>query len=273
MKTLNNLALTLSLVFGAASAPQAIAQTDSIQGTYKAVLKHEARDEDQPQYHQFATVTLRTVNTGGNLKISASVRMIFGDWNSNEFLTYEYPEVPMNLLTRQISIRTDDNDVSFIGTLRNGSISGEWFSSSVGRVGSFAAQKSEVPAVDEESLLVKTVTGHYRGTLVNTHLESNLPERMSMSLVTTQTSTDTGVVELEISGNLRFYLGEFGSGEFVETSIEDAQFNFYNRYLTIKTTLYGITLKGVLDPVGNYTADVFADGLGRVGTVELESIQ
>jgi hypothetical protein len=273
MKALSNTLLTVSLLLGATLAPTAFAQTDSIQGTYRAVLKHEAQEEDQPQYHQFATITLRTVNTGGNLKISASVRMVFGDWNSNEFLTYEYPEVPMNLLTRQVSIRTDDNDVSFIGTLRNGSITGEWFSSSVGRVGTFEAKKGEVPEVEEDSLLVKTVTGHYRGILVNTHPESNLPERMSMSLVTTQTPTDSGVVELKISGNLRFYLGDFGSGEFVETSITEAQFNFYNRYLTIKTAEYGITLKGILNPSGNYVADVFADGLGRVGTVELETMQ
>lgn len=273
MKKIGIILCNFTLILVGVVSSKAFAQADSIQGTYRAVLKHESRNVSEPQYHQFATITLRTVNTSGNLKISASVRMIFGDWNSNEFLTYEYPDVPMNLLTRQVSIRTDDNDVSFIGTLRNGSISGEWFSSSVGRVGAFSALKLSVPPVEGNSLLVKTVTGHYRGSLVNTHPESNLPERMSMSLVTTQTPTDTGVVELKISGNLRFYLGDFGSGEFVETGIEEAQFNFYNRYLTIKTNQYGITLKGVLDPAGNYVADVFADGLGRVGTVKMEAMQ
>jgi len=273
MQLFSRITKTASLFLSLALVPLANAQTDSIQGTYRAVLKHEARNEGDQPYHQYATVTLRTVNTGGNLKISASVRMIFGDWNSNEFLTYEYADVPMNLLTRQISLRKDDNDVSFIGILKNGTIAGDWYSSSVGRVGGFAAAKASVPPVDQESLLVKTVTGHYRGTLTNTHPESNLPERMSMSLVTTQTSNDSGVVDLKISGNLRFYLSDFGSGEFVESAISEAQFNFYNRYLTIKTSEYGITLKGTLDPSGSFTADVFADGLGRVGIVKLESVQ
>ncbi len=264
-----------SLALGAAflATPVAGAQTESIQGTYRTVLNHEPRGAEPTKYHQFATLTIRTVNIGGTLKISASVRMIFGDWSSNEFLTYEYPDVPMNLLTRQLSLRADGNDVSFIGTLRNGAITGEWFSSSAGRVGRFAAQKSQVPAIERGSVLVKTVTGHYRGTLVNTHPESNLPERLSLSLVTTQTPAEGGTVELRISGNLRFYLGDFGSGEFVETPIAEAKFNFYNRYLTLKTAQHGITLKGVLSPDGDFVADVFADGLGRVGTIELESVQ
>lgn len=254
------------------AASNLFAQADSIQGTYRAILNHEPREQGQSNFHQYATITLRSVNTGGNLRISASVRMIFGDWNSNEFLTYDYPEVPMNILTRQISIRSDGNDVSFIGTLRDGKITGEWFAASIGRVGSFVADKNRIPEIQQNSQLVKTVTGHYRGLLVNTNPESNLPERMTMSLVTTQNPTDTGMI-LSISGNIRFYLGDFGSNEYVETRLSDVQFNFYTRYLTVKTDQYGLTLKGVLDQAGNYNAQVFADGLGEVGFVELKGMQ
>ncbi len=266
MKNFFNKVLMFSVL--AFASVSSFAQTDSIQGTYRAILNHEAREQGDPQFHQYAAVTLRSVNTGGNLKISASVRMIFGDWNSNEFLTYDYPEVSMNILTRQISIRNDNNDVSFIGTLRDGKIVGEWFAASMGRVGTFSADKNRIPEIPQESQLVKTVTGHYRGLLVNTNPESNLPERMTMSLVTTQSPTETGM-ELKISGNIRFYLGDFGSSEYVETPLSDVQFNFYNRYLTLKTQDYGLTLKGVLDQAGTYNAQVFADGLGLVGHVEL----
>lgn len=246
------------------------ASTDSsIQGTYRAVLLHDPLEENAPVYHQFATITLRTVNTGGNLEISANVRVIFGDWGSNEFLPYDYPQVPMNLLTRQISVRADNMDVSFIGSFTNdGKIEGEWYAASIGRVGTFVASKSEVPEVPEGSLLVTSLTGHYKGEVENTNPASNLPERMTMSLVTTGTG-----MAMKISGNVRFYLGSFTSNEYVETAVSDAQFNFYTRYLTIKTQQYGITLKGIVNNSGNFIAEVFADGLGAVGKVNLQVIQ
>ncbi len=272
MRIVEKIALGVFLLSGVSNVHNAVAQSESIQGTYRAVLNHAPREQADALFHQYATITLRTVNTGGNLKISASVRMIFGDWNSNEFLTYDYPEVPMNILTRQVSIRNDSNDISFIGTLKDGKISGEWFASSIGKVGTFNSSKTQAPDLPQDSQLTKTVTGHYRGLLRNTNTESNLPERMTMSLVTTQNPTETGM-ELRISGNLRFYLGDFGSSEYVETRLSDVQFNFYTRYLTVKTEQYGLTLKGVLDQAGNFNAQVFADGLGEVGYVELKGIQ
>lgn len=241
----------------------------SIQGTYRAVLIHDPVDSKSPTFHQFATITLRTVNTNGNLEISANVRVIFGDFGSSEFLPYEYPQVPMNLLTRQISIRSENADVSFIGFLTSdGRIRGDWYAASIGRVGTFSASKTEVPDTPEGSLLVTSLTGHYRGQVENTNPASNLPERMTMSLVTTGTG-----MAMKISGNVRFYLGSFESNEYVETTVSDAQFNFYTRYLTVKTQQYGITLKGTVNHSGNFIADVFADGLGAVGKVNLQVIQ
>lgn len=249
---------------------QVWAATDtSIQGTYRAVLLHDPVNPKAPSFHQFATITLKTVNPGGNLEISANVRVIFGDWGSNEFLPYDYPQVPMNLLTRQMSIRAENMDVSFVGVLSNdGKIKGEWYAASIGRVGTFIASKTDIPDVPKDSLLVTSLTGHYRGEVENTNPASNLPERMTMSLVTTGTG-----MAMKISGNVRFYLGAFTSNEYVETVVSDAQFNFYTRYLTVKTQQYGITLKGVVNHSGNFVAEVFADGLGAVGKVNLQVIQ
>lgn len=140
------------------------AQDNSLAGTYKALLMHDPLEQNGQINHQYATITLRTVNPGdGTLKISGNVRLFFGELNSNEFLTYDYPEVSMNLLTRQISLKNDQADVTFLGTLKNGVLEGEWFSSVRGRVGSFTAQKAKIPAAPADSVLVKSVTGHYRG--------------------------------------------------------------------------------------------------------------
>jgi hypothetical protein len=177
----------------------------------------------------------------------------------------------MNILTRQISIKSDNNDVSFIGYLRDGELSGDWYASAVGKVGGFQAMKTQVPPIPSGYALIGTVTGHYKGKLTNTNPGSNLPERVTVSLVTTQETTTTPP-EMKISGNMRFYLGEFGSTEYVETKFTSVQFNFYSRYLTAKTEEYGITLKGELSLDGVFTGDVFADGLGKVGTIELEDV-
>ncbi len=261
MKTIRSFAILVGLLLS--FSLQGWAQ-ESIQGTYKAVLQHE-----EGGYHQLATVTLRTVNTGdGNLKISANVRLFFGDWNSSEFLVYEYPDCPMNILTRQISLKNDNSDVSFIGYLKSGTLSGEWYSPAVGRVGAFSAMKAQQPPVPPDTKLVKTITGHYIGAISNTNPASNLPEKVTMSLVTTQ---DPGAIgtNIKITGNMRFYLGDFGSSEYVETKLSSVEFNFYSRYLTAKTEQYGVSLKGNVSLDGVFKGEVFADGLGLVGTIEV----
>lgn len=237
----------------------------SVAGTYKAVLLHEGT-----KFYQFANILLRTIQVGGGqLKISANVKVFFGDWNSNEFLTYEFDDCPMNLLTRQISIKNEKNNVSMVGLLKAGTLEGEWFSTVVGRVGKFAAIKDTEPKAPEGGILVRTLTGRYKGTLENTNPESNLPERMTMSVVSTQDSTGAEP-KIVITGNIRLYLGEFGSLEYVETKLADIQFNFYNRYFTARTVDYGLTFKGKMSHDGTFSGIIFADGLGQVAKAELK---
>jgi hypothetical protein len=252
----------LSTFLFSLSSSVLLAQNDEIRGTYKAVLLHEATG-----FYQNGIITLRTANIEGQIRISANVRVIFGDQNSNEYLTYEYAEVPYNFLTGQLSLRDDNNDISLTGTIRSGRLAGEWFSSLVGRVGTFEAIKDDEPAVPNGAELVQSLSGYYRGTLTNTNQQSNLPERVTMSFVTTQETGADGPT-LRITGNVRFYLGPFDSIEYVETPFSSVQFNFYNRYLTAKTTDYGITFKGTMNLDGSFDGQVLSDGIGSVGTVE-----
>lgn len=248
------------------TAPAAHAADESIQGLYKAVLLHEGT-----KFFQHAQVTLRTVNVGGGqLKISANVRLFFGDpATSTEFLTYDYDDCPMNLLTRQISIKNDKNSIAMIGFLKQGNFEGDWYSNVVGKVGKFSSSKINEVKPPVDGVLVKSLSGHYRGELKNTNSESNLPERATISMVTTQDNSGTEPV-IKISGNTRLYLGDFGSLEYVETKLQDIQFNFYNRYLTAKTAEYGLTYKGTMSNDGVFTGVVFADGLGEVANASFK---
>lgn len=238
-------------------------QDDQISGSYGVFLQHEGT-----KFYQVARLTLRTVNVGGQVKISANARVFFGDSESNEYLTYEYPEVPLNILTRQLSLKADANDVSFLGFLRGGALEGEWFSSVVGRAGTFRAVRNSMPQAPADGILVRTLSGHYRGVVENTNPQSNLPERLSVSFVTTQENSSTGPL-LRITGNARFYLGGFDSLEYVETPFSNVQFNYYNRFLTAKTQEYGITFKGTMTQSGRLEGLVLSDGLGEVGKVRI----
>ncbi|MEZ4742310.1 MAG: hypothetical protein R3B45_07675 [Bdellovibrionota bacterium] len=246
------------------NVPLASAQTDNIAGLYKAILHHE-----DTNFFQYAKITLRTINPDGQLQISANVRVFFGEADSNEYITYEFSDVPLNLLTRQISIRNDVNDVSMIGYLRDGQISGEWFSTLVGYVGTFEAQKGDFPDPPDGAELVTSLSGYYRGTLENTNPQSNLPERVTFSFVTTQDNSDPDNPTIHISGNSRLYLGDFDSQEYVELNFSDIQFNFYNRFLTAKTERYGLTFKGTMNEDGTFLGVVHSDGLGEVANVDM----
>ena len=244
-----------------------MASLAQVSGLYNAVLKHEGTD-----FYQYAKITLRTINPEGQMKISANVRVFFGEANSSEYLTYEFDEVPLNILTRQLAIKSEGNDVSMIGFLRGDVIEGEWFSTLMGKVGTFKAQKNGFPEVEEGAVLVEALSGHYRGKLENTNPDSNLPENVSFSFVSTQDNSEPEKPKLHISGNTRFYLGEFDSLEYVEVEFDDIQFNFYNRFLTAKTKEYGFTFKGTMTVDGKFEGELFSDGLGDVGIVNLEKV-
>lgn len=260
-------AYTLFTMLLISSSANSMSYASQVSGLYNAILKHEGSD-----FYQFAKITLRTVNPEGQMKISANVRVFFGEANSSEYLTYDFDEVPLNILTRQLAIRSEGNDVSMIGFLNGDVIEGEWFSTLMGRVGTFKAQKGGFPAVEEGAVLVEALSGHYRGSLENTNPDSNLPEKVSVSFVSTQDNSEPEKPKLHISGNTRFYLGSFDSLEYVEIEFNDIQFNFYNRFLTAKTSEYGFTFKGTMTVDGQFEGELFSDGLGNVGIVNLDKV-
>ena len=242
-------------------------ENDSLSGLYRAVLKH-----DGSNFYQFADINLRAVSTGdGHLKISANVKVYLGDANSNEYLTYEFNDCPFNLITRQVSIKNDRNDISIIGNLHSGgTFAGKWYASASARSGAFSASKNVQPEAPADGQLVRSLTGYYRGAVNITNTEVNLPEKISMSFVTTQ-DTSTTPPTTKISGKVRFYLGDYDSNEFEELKFADVQFNFYSRYLTAKTDTYGITFKGTMSQDGTFSGNVLTDSNGMVGTVSAKA--
>lgn len=236
---------------------------DTIRGLYKAVLSH-----NNGKFYQLADITLRTSNPSGQIKIAANVKLYFGDRMSPEYFTYEYPDVPYNLLTGEINIVSDENDISIIGKLQEGMIEGEWFSQINGLVGDVIAKKPDEPKPADGLQIVKPLSGQYRGTLTNNNPRVNLPKNITTTFVSTQENSGT-TTQIKITGKARFYLGPIGSTEYVETEFSDIQFNYNSRFLTAKTRDYNITFKGLVMQDGQFKGTVFHDAEGEIGPFAL----
>lgn len=239
---------------------------DPVEGLYKAVLKHK-----DGKFFQTADITLRTTNPSGSaMKISANVRLFFGGFDSKEFLTYEFDVCELNPFTRQLTIKSEKNDVSFIGYLRNGTFDGDWFATVIGRAGTFTSLKNVAPKPPADGVLISTLTGHYRGPLTEAMGDLKATERVSMALVTVPDTSGTATgSNVKITGSVRLYMGEFGSIEYWEYKLADINFNFYNRYFTAKTVSDPeMTFRGTVSHEGVFSGVVF--GSPGEGKVELK---
>jgi len=235
---------------------------DQMAGEYGGVLYNDSKG-----LYQFGHITLSTtVVPPQGLKVTATVRVIFGGWASTEYLTYRFDPVEFNPMTGQMVLKNDQNDVLFSGYWTNGELKGNWFSSYTGKLGAFSVKKNTTPG-PQPGTLFEALKGTYQGTIKNTNPASNLPERMMVSFVTSQDlSKPNGIT---VSGSLRLYIGPFGSTEYVEYPFSDIQFNFFTRQLTAKVNSeYKLTLKGEA-LLSSLSGTISADALGEVGTFEV----
>lgn len=238
--------------------------SQELRGDYSGVLTREAQGA-----YQFSQLTLNTsLIPPQGLKVTAVWRIIFGDWKSSEYLTYTFDDVAFNPLTGQLVLKSDKSDASFVGTLSQGKLQGEWFSNYTGKLGVATFQKSTSAPSTPEGLLFEALRGTYQGSLKNTNPQSNLPEKLQVSFVTSQDlSQPSGV---KITGTLRFYLGSFDSTEYIEVPLDNIQYNFYTRSLVAKSTgEIKLTLKAEVFPK-KVKGSLSSDALGEVALVEVD---
>ncbi len=235
---------------------------DQMAGEYSGVLFNDSKG-----LYQFGHMTLSTtVVPPEGLKVTATVRVVFGESQSTEYLTYRFDPVEFNPMTGQMVLKNNANDVMFSGYWSNAELKGDWFSSYTGKLGSFSVKKNASPS-PQTGTLFEALKGTYQGVVKNTNPASNLPERMLVSFVTSQDlSKPNGIT---VSGSMRLYIGPFGSTEYVEYPFSDIQFNFFTRQLTARVTSeYKLTLKGEAF-LSSIAGTISADALGEVGTFEV----
>lgn len=140
-------------------APALEGEVVGIAGNYKGFVHHEYQDRYQPI--QLNLVTYQALENGtSNLRLSATANLYFGNFGSNEFLSYRFePRDYPNPLTRpQFTLSRLEDDVDAflkITSIQNGVVKGEWHSLLFGRVGTFEARKDEAGAVQLSSTAKK----------------------------------------------------------------------------------------------------------------------
>jgi len=234
-----------------------------IKGEYAGSFVREGESS-----YQFAHLTIATnVQPPEGLQVSATLRLICGDWNSTEYLTYRFDSVQFNPISGQIVFRSTPSEIILSGYWSNGQIVGDWSTTFTGRMGKVDLKRALSPETPSIGSLFKPLRGTYQGTLRNTHPQSNLPERVMASFVTSQDLTLPNGIR--ITGNLRFYFGAFGSNEYFELPFTDIQYNFYTRKLVAKTGGdYKMTFKGDVTLSG-IVGNLFTDALGEVAAMEV----
>lgn len=107
--------------------------------------------------------------------------------------------------------------------------------------------------------------GYYRGVIFNTTAESKLPDRLTLGVTVTSSSSATAV-----RGTVRFYQGDFGSLEFVALQTEESTYDLITQKLVIRTKLEGTDLLFVLQQVaaGVFRGEIQSD-IGKVAEVVL----
>lgn len=239
--------------------------TETLSGEYGGVL---FRNKD---FYQFGHLTLRTTfQSPDGFKVSANARVIFGAWDSKEYLTYRFEEVRFNPIRGELTMKSEASDLSFTVILSEGELFGKWTSVLVGDLSSVQFKKSWIPpALPSHGELYEPLQGSYQGTLKNGS-GFNYPKKVMVSLVTSQDLTEPN--GLKITGNFRFYIGEFGSTAYFEYPFEEIKYDSFTKQFIGKTVVgEGNEKFTILGNVDNKKlgARLKSDGVGEVATLEM----
>lgn len=237
--------------------------TLALSGIHKGYFEYDTLDS-----YQEVQINLVPSMSPTGIKLAASLLMFYGKQELNEALSYQFDDVEFNSLTGLLTIDKPSSDVVLKANIKNGNITGEWFSKSIGRMGKVFLSRSGNTPTDGQRRLDR-LRGNYRGTLVSTPSGTNLPERIMFGLVTTlDSSVSHG---LRVTGNLRLYVGRFESNEFVELPFETVQFDPFRRTISGKTSgQLKLTVQGVVSSDNRISGTLSDDSLGVVGTFEVQ---
>jgi len=137
-----------------------------LQGAYLGYVYHELLNEYQAADLDFFAVPPK--NEGGPIGLSSLFRIYFGDFNSQEALTYRYDPVFLGPQTNRFVLAkptlTEINEMDAVLEITSAdenTIQGVWYSLLFGRIGTFYLQKTKPPELSSEKVKMGALTGEY----------------------------------------------------------------------------------------------------------------
>ncbi len=198
--------------------------------------------------------------------LTGFLRILLGD-GPDEFVGFGIDKAEFDPKRGSLNIVCSNEQAKemILALVVNGTnLSGSWTAPKVSASGTILLQRRDGSTTPDPT---KSLKGTYQGDLVNTHPDSNLPDKILLSFVTSQDlSAPNGV---RITGSVRLYLGPWTSNEFVEMPFSDVQYNLFTQKFVAKTSGdYKLTLKGQAKEQ-NMIIRVATDALGEVGYAEV----
>jgi len=232
----------------------------NMQGEYQGVFLTETSN-----VYQFGNLQLFTSYDEG-IKIRASLKLIFGPRHSSEYLTYQFSSVDFNPESSELTASSLDSEIYIKAVYHNGSLNGDWFSRTVGRLGKVRIEKKDFPMPPGSYTLLTGIGGTYKGKITDSNENTNLPEKTILSIIVSRDiSAEDGI---SIDGSLRLYMGDFESQEYVEFELDDVRHNFYTGEFNAATRESGLSIRGILKS-GALSGVISHDGFGKIGKIEV----
>jgi hypothetical protein len=201
--------------------------------------------------------------------LTGFLRLMLGD-GPDEFVGFGIEKAefdPKRNILNIVCSNEQSKEMILALTVSGSHLGGSWTAPKVSTSGEISLERRSSSTAPAE---VKGLKGTYQGDLVNTHPDSNLPDKILLSFVTSQDlSAPNGV---RITGSVRLYLGPFTSNEFVELPFADVQYNLFTQKFVAKTGGdYKLTLKGQAKE-RDMIIRVSSDALGEVGYAEVSKL-
>jgi len=209
-------------------AAQGAAPTNAnsqLAGNYVGYVHNEYLNLYQPIEIDVATYQANE-NGESNLKISALAKLIFGQGDDHESISYRFEprDFPNPLLKPQFVLSRLEDDVDAflkVTSLQNGVIKGEWYSLLFGRVGAFEASIDGVTKLELGAELVKPVTAEYNF--------EDFKLNLRVFAGTAPPNTENPFYPLQLGGNMWFE-------SMAKESVSGGSYDFYTGRLSI---IYG----------------------------------
>ncbi len=245
----------------------AFSNAHGVQGVYKSIFYHEA---SKTSY--YSEINLFTENPDGEgVKFSADVTFYFSEANSAESIRLKYENIDYDVFTGEFTLESEASPLKMKFFIEKNTLTGTWFLRKTGALGTIKASTEKYPDIEEGFTNLSSLGGEFRGEFIKTNDQSRLPTQLSFSFLVSQDNSNPNNPTPKISGFAKFYIGNYGSQEYIKIRFNPISYNFYDRTLALvaKIRHRTFTISASVSPTGEITGVLSETSIGELGNIHL----